>query len=36
MRDMGITNDNLSLRALQQTDGDVDAALALIFESGMD
>ena len=36
MRDMGIINDHLSLRALEQTDGDVEAALALIFEGQME
>eukprot|EP00112_Aurelia_sp_Birch-Aquarium-sp1_P005372 Seg1608.4 transcript_id=Seg1608.4/GoldUCD/mRNA.D3Y31 product="Ubiquitin-like protein 7" protein_id=Seg1608.4/GoldUCD/D3Y31 len=35
MRDMGITNDSLSLRALQQTGGNVEAALNLIFEGGL-
>jgi len=36
MRAMGIINDNLSLRALEQTDGDVEAALALIFEGQLE
>ena len=36
MRDMGITNDSLSLRALQQTGGNVEAALNLIFEGGLE
>lgn len=32
---MGITNDTVSLRALQQTGGDVEAAIALIFADEM-
>lgn len=35
MRDMGITNDALSLQTLQQTGGDVEAAIALIFADEM-
>ncbi|XP_078611146.1 ubiquitin-like protein 7 isoform X1 [Branchiostoma floridae x Branchiostoma japonicum] len=35
MREMGITDDALSLRALQATGGDVQAALELIFGDGL-
>eukprot|EP00794_Sanderia_malayensis_P009655 gene9655-10643_t len=36
MRDMGITNDSLSLQALAQTGGNVQAALNLLFEDGVE
>lgn len=34
LRDMGIHDDELSLRALQATGGDIQAALELIFAGG--
>lgn len=34
LRDMGIQDDELSLRALQATGGDIQAALELIFAGG--
>ncbi|KAI5098443.1 ubiquitin-like protein 7 [Silurus meridionalis] len=34
LRDMGIRNEDLALRALQATDGDLQAALELIFAGG--
>lgn len=36
MREYGITDDNLSLRALQATNGDVEAALNLIYAGLVD
>ena len=36
MRELGITDDNLSIRALQATNGDVQAAVNLIFAGLMD
>eukprot|EP00795_Rhopilema_esculentum_P006368 gene6368-11805_t len=36
MRDVGIMDDNLSLRALRQTGGNVEAAVSLIFEGEID
>lgn len=34
LRDMGIQDEELMLRALQATDGDIQAALELIFAGG--
>lgn len=34
LRDMGIQDEELTLRALQATDGDIQAALELIFAGG--
>lgn len=34
LRDMGIRDEELSLRALQATGGDIQAALELIFAGG--
>ena len=36
MRELGITDDSLSLRALQATNGDVQAAVNLIFAGLVD
>ena len=36
LRDMGIEDEALSLRALQATNGNVEAACNLIFEGGLD
>ena len=36
LRDMGIEDEALSLRALQATNGNVQAACDLIFEGGLD
>ena len=36
MRELGITDDNLSLRALQATNGDIEAALNLIYAGLVD
>ena len=36
MRDMGMTNDSLNLRALELTGGDAEAAAVLILEGVVD
>lgn len=36
MRELGITDDSLSLRALQATNGDIEAALNLIYAGLVD
>lgn len=36
MRELGITDDSLSLRALQATNGDVEAAVNLIYAGLVD
>lgn len=36
MREMGLTNDSVNVRALQATSGDVQAAIELVFSGAID
>lgn len=36
MREMGLTNDSINIRALQATSGDVQAAIELVFSGAID